>query len=204
MMKKSARAQTPVNREFHHSTGAPPSGSVSLYVRTTITAGYALMLTLWSFVKWLHVVGAMAWLGGVFFVVFMLRPTLAELPDMHVRRSILAGTVKRMRRIMNPVITLQVLTGAYMAWMRLGALEGLFAAPWSVLLVVKIALALLLISLYVVVPRLLLSGPAPARGEGKCCTPDHGPTPQQKLGHMLHMVLLLLGAVVILLAKMIA
>jgi len=145
----------------------------------------------------------MVWLGGVFFVVFMLRPTLAELPEKHVRRFVLSGTVKRMRSIMNHVIAVQVLTGAYMAWVRLGIWDDLFASPWGTVLLAKILLASTLVGLYVVVPRLLLSGPAPAPGGESCCSTENaGPTPQQKLGNLLHMVMLLVGGVVILLAKM--
>lgn len=162
------------------------------------------MFTFWTWVKWIHVVGAMTWLGGVFFVVFMLRPTLAELPDQGARRFVLSGAVKRMRQMMNPVVTLQVLTGGFLAWRRLDIWDELLSSQWGLLLLAKVLLATGLIGLYVVVPRLLLSGPTPAPGGDQCCSTGAGPTPKQKAGHILHMVMLLVGALVILIAKALA
>jgi uncharacterized membrane protein len=159
------------------------------------------VISFWTLVKWLHVVGAVIWLGGVFFVVFMLRPTLAKLPDPATRRLVLSGASDRMRRIINPVITLQVLTGTYMAWRLLGGWDELFTSTWGRVLLIKVILATLMIGLYVVVPRLLLSGPAQAPGGGDCPTMQTGPSLRQKAGSLLHVAMLVLGGLIILLAK---
>lgn len=156
------------------------------------------MISFWTLVKWTHVTGAIIWLGGISFVVTVLRPALARLPEIHLRRHVLARVVERMRRVMNVVVVLQVLTGGYMAWNRIGGASLRFwEGSWGLVLLVKIILASVMIALYVVVPRLLLSSPA-----SKTCDELQGPPLKQKLGHMLHMVLLVLGFTVVFLAKM--
>jgi len=177
------------------------------------------MLIGWALVKWVHILGAVVWLGGVFFVVNMLRPALAAVPEAQVRAFILGQAVTRMRRIMNPVIIIQVITGSLMTWVKLTGAGAFWATPWGWALITKVTLATFLVGLYFVVPRLLLAAAAaqatassPA-GDG-CCSSHHsggygssheGPGPkakaQQKLGHILHIVMLVLGFIMILLAQ---
>ncbi len=168
------------------------------------------MVGIWTLVHWLHVAGAIIWLGGVFFVVFMLRPALQTVPELHVRRFVLGQTVARMRRVINVVVTTQALTGIYMIWVRLDGASGFWSGNWGGILLTKVVLASLMIALYVVVPRLLLSAPASgAAGAGgggggthDCPTEMAGPPWQQKLGQILHVVLLVLGFTVVFLAKL--
>ncbi|HYF95356.1 MAG TPA: CopD family protein [Symbiobacteriaceae bacterium] len=162
------------------------------------------MLTYWAVLKWIHVVGAVIWMGGIFFVVFMLRPALAQLPEPHVRRFVLGRAVERMRRVMNVVVATQLLTGGYMAWTQLTVWDRWWDSPTGRILLAKIIVASVLISLYFIVPRLLLDK-VPKGGEPVSCE-DHagsgGPTPKQKLGNVMHFVMMILGFTVIFLAKM--
>lgn len=163
----------------------------------------------WALIKWVHILGAVIWLGGVFFVVNMLRPALAAVPEAHVRAFILGQAVNRMRRIMNPVIILQVITGSLMTWVKLIGSGAFWEAPWGWALITKVSLATFLVGLYFVVPRLLLAAAAAQAATAPqadgCCSSHHGggveAKAKQKLGHILHFVMLVLGFIMILLAQ---
>lgn len=160
------------------------------------------MFTFMTLIRWVHIMGAVLWVGGLAFVVLILRPALRRLPEAHVRRFVLGQVVTRMRRLINVVITLQVATGLYQAWLRLGSWEALFASAWGQVLLWKVLLAAIMIGLYLVVPNLLLHAPAQTAAAGAYECPTEEPGPQQKLGQALHVVLLALGFAVILLAKL--
>ncbi|MFZ5826704.1 MAG: DUF2269 family protein [Bacillota bacterium] len=160
------------------------------------------MVSYWTLLRWIHVMGAIIWLGGVFFVVFMLRPAMAQIADEAARRTVLAGAVARMRTFMNLVVPIQVLTGALLAWPRITLSNPWWEAGWA--LFAKILLATIMVSLYFVVPRLLLSQPQ-QQSAASCCERGPGkvrrPSTQQKLGHLLHLVMLTLGFAIVFVAK---
>lgn len=142
-----------------------------------------MIITASSWVLWLHVLGAVIWIGGVAFVVSVLRPALQRALDPPERRGVLKHVASRMQRIINLVIALQVITGLLLAWPFLRGGLPVLQSPWGRTLILKVALVVCMIVIYALTPRLLLAG-------------------RQRLGSMLHFGLLGLGLVVIFLGTL--
>lgn len=149
-------------------------------------------------VKWIHVAGAIAWLGGVLFTVTALSPALRRELEPPQRQRLMNTAMGRYRRILNVLVTVQVLAGLLLAYFRLG---GNWAAFWlnltasrpGLILLLKTVLVLGLLGLYLLGPKIVLQ-PAPAPGAG----PAGMMTSAQ-----LHLSMLILGGLTVMLAVMI-
>lgn len=141
------------------------------------------MLTTTTWIQWLHILGAVTWVGGIVFVVIILRPVMQKSMPPQERKELLKSVSGRMQRLMNWVIAVQVLTGALLAWpyLRSGGF-ALLRSWWGQALIWKVALVLVMIVLYVITPRLLV-----------------GRSP--KLGSKLHYTLIGLGVTIIFLGN---
>lgn len=76
-------------------------------IRERISAMHALM-------KFLHVLAAIAWLGGVSFMLFALRPAAAELMAPPQRLPLIAQVLRRFFRVVWPAIGVLLLSGLAM------------------------------------------------------------------------------------------
>lgn len=106
------------------------------------------MPTVEILIRWIHLFSAIAWIGGVFFYLSILMPSLSEIdPGQAKRLSQLVGM--RMRAMMLVGMSALLLTGL---WMISGILQGVsardwfMATPYSRALSAKILLALLAIA----------------------------------------------------------
>ncbi len=118
--------------------------------------------TLEILIRWIHLFAAIAWIGGVFFYLSVLMPSLAEIDPGQARRlSQLVGM--RMRAVMVTGMIALLLTGL---WMFSGIMQGVslrdwfMASPYSRALSIKILLALLAIANgsfvgFVIAPRMV-------------------------------------------------
>lgn len=140
------------------------------------------MISSWTWVQWLHILGAVMWIGGIIFVVMILRPVMQRQLEPQERKKLLKQVSGRMQAIMNFVIALQVLTGGVLAWRYLSSSPALMGTYWGHTLVTKLVLVALMIALYVATPRLLVG---------------RGP----KLGTVFHYVIIGAGVVVIFLGN---
>ena len=114
------------------------------------------------FIRWVHLFAAIAWIGGVFFYLSVLMPSLGDIDPGQARRlSQLVGM--RMRSVMLVAMGSLLLTGL---WMFSGIMQSVsfrdwfLASPYSRALSAKILLALLAIANgsvigFVIAPKLV-------------------------------------------------
>ena len=119
------------------------------------------------------------------FVVFILRPVLQKTLPPAERRRVLKHASQRMQRFMNGVIVVQVLTGAMIAWPFFKGGWDMWTTLLGGILFWKIILVGGMLALYIVTPRLLISG-------------------KTHLGDRLHLLLVGLGLFVSFLGKLLA
>jgi uncharacterized membrane protein len=86
----------------------------------------------------LHVLGAVVWVGGMFFAMLIMRPALADL-DAARRVDVYRGAFHRFFRMLWIVMPGMLLTGYGLVFKRFG---GFADAPWNVQLMHLLALAM--------------------------------------------------------------
>ena len=72
------------------------------------------------FLRWLHVLAAITWIGGTLFIAFVLVPVIRRVGEPHLRADLISQTGKRFRTVAWIALTLLVATGLTM----------LFRRPW--------------------------------------------------------------------------
>ena len=102
----------------------------------------------YSIIKALHLLGAIAFVGTLFFQVFILAPVTANLPGQERERlSVALG--QRARRVVHWVALVLYGAGLALGWHYRGVLAQPFSSHFSAVLTVKIILALLIVAHYV-------------------------------------------------------
>ncbi|RYX91324.1 MAG: hypothetical protein EOO28_25995 [Comamonadaceae bacterium] len=98
-----------------------------------------------ALMKFLHILAAIAWLGGVSFMLFALRPAAAEHLAPAQRLPLIAGVLKRFFNLVWPAIAILLLSGLAMM---LGV--GMKNAPkgWHMMFGIGIVMFLLFGHLY--------------------------------------------------------
>lgn len=159
------------------------------------------------FFHWLHTVAAMLWIGGVAFIIFSLLPTLRGTVDMQARQRIMGAMVPRFRMIVGGCLGILLVTGVVnMA----GKVEfaTLFSTPYGITLSAKLLPVMVMFALYLTAPTINRRfqnrecGHAAVSG---ACEHDSPAAPARKwpeIGIVLHAIVLILGAIVIFLGKM--
>lgn len=110
--------------------------------------------------RWLHVVAAMVWIGGMLFVALVLVPVLRGLPDPALRGRLMRDAGRRFRAVGWIALALLLASGLGNLWAR----PDLLQAPrfqWKLGLVV-LALALSALHDFVLGPRAGRPGADPA------------------------------------------
>jgi uncharacterized membrane protein len=100
----------------------------------------------------LHLLGAIAWIGGMFFAYFCLRPAAAEVLDPPRRLPLWAATLARFLHFTAIAVVVIIVTGA-----TLFAQVGFARAPpgWHIMLALGLLMAALFAYVYLVLfPRL--------------------------------------------------
>jgi uncharacterized membrane protein len=87
-------------------------------------------------VRWLHLVSAVAWVGGSLFCLLVLRPAIRRAPD---SGGLVSATAGEFRTLVNTSIVVLVATGVVLAFDRLA--DGLTDAPYATTLAVKTVLS---------------------------------------------------------------
>jgi uncharacterized membrane protein len=93
---------------------------------------------IWQVVHALHVLGAVLWVGGMFFAMLIMRPALANL-DAARRVDIYRGAFQRFFRVIWVVMPAMLLTGYAMLFGEYGGFAG---ANWNVHLMHMLGLAM--------------------------------------------------------------
>lgn len=102
----------------------------------------------YSIVKTLHLLGAIAFVGTLFFQVFILAPVSRQLPEGE-RSRLAAALGQRARRVVHWVALVLYGAGITLAWQYRAVLAQPCSSHFSTVLTVKITLALLIIGHYV-------------------------------------------------------
>lgn len=100
----------------------------------------------------LHLLAAMAWIGGMFFAYFCLRPSAAEVLEPPKRLALWLATLGRFLRYMSLAVLIVLATGVGML-----LLVGLRAAPvgWHVMAAVGLVMAVVYAVIHLrLLPRL--------------------------------------------------
>ena len=87
------------------------------------------MRTFYLVTVWLHIVAAMAWIGGMVLFVTVVMPRVRRLDD-PVRLPFLRGVIGRFRRAMWIAFGVLGLTGALNVWLRGVDLSDVMSAEW--------------------------------------------------------------------------
>lgn len=156
------------------------------------------MLFLDVFMRWLHILAAVTWVGALIFMNVVLTPAVAPkgVPPQFVR---LMG-INRFRPFGWGSITVLLLTGVYNFWRYVGSAAAL-ASPYGVALITKVTLYLVMVIVTavnsVLIPNLMKQA-APAAGGMK---PEATVLTLGKRLVFLSRVNLILGLLVLLLAS---
>lgn len=102
----------------------------------------------YSLVKTLHLLGAIAFVGTLFFQVFILAPVARQLPE-NERNRLSVALGQRARHVVHWVALVLYGAGMTLGWQYRSVLAQPFASHFSSLLTLKIILALLIIVHYV-------------------------------------------------------
>src|SRR5438132_1524101 len=94
---------------------------------------------------WLHLLGVAAWIGGLASLVFVL-PILAE-ESGGTREQVQADAIRRFSNLALASVGVIVVTGTFLAWLEVGAWEGLVQTVYGLSIVVKVALLALMLGL---------------------------------------------------------
>jgi uncharacterized membrane protein len=110
--------------------------------------------------RWLHVLSAITWIGGMLFIALVLVPVTRRLPDPALRTGLVQETGRRFRAVAWIALALLIATGALNLWLR----PYLLAASrfqWKLALV-GLTLALSVAHDFVLGPRAGASGASPS------------------------------------------
>src|SRR5690554_2059699 len=106
--------------------------------------GLGMRFDLWSLVRFLHVVGAVVWVGGQLTLTLIVRPVTARLLSPEDRRHLVGAFGSRFGRLTSWVlIPLLLATGLALTYHRGVALSALTVPGYGATLGVKITLALI-------------------------------------------------------------
>jgi putative copper export protein len=94
---------------------------------------------------WLHLIAAVAWIGGMIFLSIVLAPTLKHDAEVVRRMAVFRAVAVRFRGLVWGAAGVLVMTGPVL--LRQKGLSVLEPRDWPPILVVKLALVLLLVSM---------------------------------------------------------
>ena len=112
------------------------------------------------FIRWVHVLSAITWIGGMLFIALVLVPVVRTLDDGKLRTRLVQESGRRFRTIGWMALTLLVVTGILNLWLQ----PFLLRAPWFQWKLGLVVLALILSAFHdwVLGPRAGLPGADPA------------------------------------------
>ncbi len=109
-----------------------------------------------SWIAWIHVVSVVVAIGGVTFLLFILRPTVMRVMEPPEAMRLMGAIQMRWRWVVWTALALWVVTGFWMAWGFRGmtSFDAVFDTSFGRTLLVKSALAgmLILIALALTLP----------------------------------------------------
>lgn len=122
-----------------------------------------------ALVHWLHLMGAILWIGGMLFAGWMLTPAERGAVPPEVRAAIFNKVGKRFYIIAWSALLVSIATGIYKVF-ALRGVPGLFQSSFGAILIIKLSLAAVMITLsflhdFIWRPRLAARSGHAASGE---------------------------------------
>jgi uncharacterized membrane protein len=126
--------------------------------------------TLIVFLKWIHLIVTVAWIGGMFTNFFIYIPAIGKTLDPPVAGKLMGAVMKRFRVMVYLSMALFLITGILLGYLELGSGEPYsLMNHWVALLIFKIPLFVVMLILAVVafevvapkVARIAAEGPSP-------------------------------------------
>jgi len=108
-----------------------------------------------------HLMAAIAWLGGMIFHVFVLDPVFRDNEVSFQSAFLLARMEARFRKLVGASIALLVATGAAKAYLLLGAWEALAGTTTGRRVLLKIGLTAAMLVIFAVCPKTKSCSPIP-------------------------------------------
>lgn len=116
---------------------------------------------------WLHTLAAVAWIGGMIFNLFVLRPSMGAIdPDQRIKLAV--KVLNRFLTIVWISVGALILTGILIISSKPSYLKALFGSPYGNILLFKLAVVLVMVLIvtvirYVLLPRLesMIAGSSP-------------------------------------------
>jgi len=118
-------------------------------------------------IVFIHVISAILWLGGMFFIALVMVPSLRKLGSRETRTEILSNSARRFRTVSWVAIPILVMTGIMNSINRGVSLHSissgeLFSSTFGKILLIKVSLVIMIIFLsilhdFILGPRLVES-----------------------------------------------
>ncbi|WP_158435125.1 CopD family protein [Nitrososphaera viennensis] len=114
------------------------AGAVSLFSNSMLSHNSAapFLPALATALDWAHFMAVSAWVGGLFYLALVFAPATRRSPRQ------LATALPRFSLVATVSLGVIGVTGIYMAWVHLHALDSLFSTPYGTSLATKLAAAL--------------------------------------------------------------
>ncbi len=125
------------------------------------------------FLNWIHVLGAVIFLGAMFLGTFVILPVLKTHLDYEPRHKFILNFIPRVRRIVAVVVALLVLSGVGRALLLHFGHEGPADPARLGVFGAKLFFAALPVVIFLVAPKVL----GASSKDGLCCDPDAEPVP---------------------------
>jgi len=118
-------------------------------------------------VQWLHLMAAMAWVGGMLAMSLVVQPAMRREMRIEERMTLYRAMGRRFSYLKWGAWITLAATGAYKLWSLRGS-RGIFISPWGAVLAVKLSLVVLMVGLselhsQVWGPQLVLTPPEDPR-----------------------------------------
>ena len=150
---------------------------------------YALLIA----IKWIHLMAAVAWIGGMFTNFFIYMPALAKVLDPPTMGKLMGAVMKRFRVMVYTSISLLLITGILSGFVLGGANDLSSGGSWVIILFAKIAVVAVMVILAIYAFEIMAPRVAKIAAEG--------PSPKlakiQKSQKMLAMTGFIMGIIVL-------
>jgi uncharacterized membrane protein len=127
--------------------------------------------------NWIHILGAVLFLGTMFMGTFVILPVLKAHVDHAPRRQFIVNFIPKVRRIIRIVVAALVITGVARALLLHYTHEGPADVTRLGIFGLKMAFAAVPVAIFFLAPRIL----GAKSEDGLCCDPDAEDAPVMKV-----------------------
>lgn len=97
-------------------------------------------MNLWIFVLWIHLLAAVAWIGGMIFLTLILVPVVRGIKDQKLRYELVRKVAIRFKYLGWTCIGILLITGVFNAFQRIASWEELLITGYGKTMILKLFL----------------------------------------------------------------